>query len=144
MRPLIGAGAWCSVLALSLTGCLTGSYALGREYILVGIRGGSSIAIECDRVWSLPPDTLFCQFDGYPPDGAQRFAGVVPFPTGAMRVISANGFYTSKRAPIRTIPDQVVAQCPPPARRAYPVTAEDAPLLQKWETCVDSALRGRG
>jgi hypothetical protein len=121
--------------AVLLAGCLTGSYALGREYVLVG---------ECDRVWSLAPDTLFCQFDGYPPDGARAFAGIVPFPTGAMRVISARGLYTPKRASIRALPEHIVTQCPPPARKVYPISAAEEPLLHTWEVCVDAALRQRG
>jgi len=124
-----------------LAGCaLFGRYAIGREYTLVGIRWGGLGAMECDRLYSLDRDTLFCKFDGAPQKGYPAISGIVPFPTGEMQVISADGMRTTKASTLRPFPVDVLRDCPLPQRHSYPVTVGQAVILQKWEECVSPKL----
>lgn len=141
------------IAGILLAGCtLFQGYRIGREYILVPVNT-SGAALPCDRLWSISPPpssnepvTLICRFDGAAPtpraapDGIAPFFGVVPAQGGRLKVISANGLSTSHAPRIDPLSTEVLQQCPPPARRHYPLTVLQAALLEKWEGCLATKL----
>lgn len=128
------------LIPLLFAGCaLPFGPAIGRDYALVPVRWGSVTALLCDRLWGLEEGdaapTLLCRFNGPTP-----FFGVVPSPNGAPRAFRADGTPSATPPRIDPVPVAALRDCPPPARRTYPLTVREAVILSKWEECIDPKL----